>query len=135
MKPNPLKSKLKNILEKSKKQTKLDAPEPVKPRVISKPKTSVKDKIQKTPKLSALQQKMQQKLAGSKFRWINETLYTTKSDSSYKLFQEQPELFEIYHQGFHSQVQKWPVNPVDIIIKELRQSKPPLVIAGYIILI
>jgi ribosomal RNA-processing protein 8 len=46
------------------------------------------------PKLTALQQKMKDKLSGSRFRWLNEQLYTTPGDESFTLFQEKPELFE-----------------------------------------
>ena len=48
-------------------------------------------------KMSKLQAKMASKLSGSKFRWLNETLYTAKSESSFELFSREPELFSIYH--------------------------------------
>ena len=35
------------------------------------------------------------KLTGSKFRWINEKLYTTSGKESFDLFQKNPEYFEI----------------------------------------
>lgn len=54
------------------------------PKTVSKPGT----------KLTALQQKMKEKLSGARFRWLNEQLYTTKGDESFKLFQEKPELFD-----------------------------------------
>ncbi|KAI8319609.1 hypothetical protein GQ54DRAFT_265009, partial [Martensiomyces pterosporus] len=78
--------------------------------------------------LSALQKKMQQKLKGARFRWINETLYTTTGDKAFDMVQKDPAIFEEYHQGFTSQVEKWPVNPVDVFIKYL-QSKPRAVVA------
>jgi hypothetical protein len=85
--------------------------------------------IEKKPSaLSKMQQKMQKKLAGSKFRWINEQLYTTESQNSFQMFQQQPELFEIYHKGFATQVEQWPVNPVDIFIKELESMPKKTVI-------
>ncbi|KAI8902940.1 methyltransferase-domain-containing protein [Globomyces pollinis-pini] len=73
----------------------------------------------KPSQLSTLQEKMKKKLTGSKFRWLNETLYTNHSKHAIKIFQEQPELFDIYHEGFSSQVQDWPENPVDIFIDYL----------------
>ena len=36
-----------------------------------------------------------QKLAGAEFRWINERLYTIKSDAARTLFMEQPGMFEV----------------------------------------
>lgn len=51
-------------------------------------------KVAAAPKLTALQQKMKDKLSGSRFRWLNEQLYTTPGDESFTLFQEKPELFE-----------------------------------------
>lgn len=62
-------------------------------------------------------EKIQNKLESGRFRWINEKLYTSTSSSSCAMFQCEPELFTIYHQGFLSQVNKWPINPVDVIIK------------------
>ncbi|KAG7879356.1 hypothetical protein KL905_003245 [Ogataea polymorpha] len=70
--------------------------------------------------LTPLQRKMMAKLAGSRFRWINEQLYTIKSDEALKLIQEQPELFEEYHEGFRSQVQSWPENPVDVFVNQIK---------------
>ncbi len=67
--------------------------------------------------MSALQQKFLSRLAGSRFRELNEELYTTNSALAYKRFQANPELFEQYHEGFRTQVKSWPVNPIDVIHK------------------
>lgn len=77
-------------------------------------------------KLTALQQKMMAKLSGSRFRWINEQLYTSSSESALSLVKNQPELFDEYHQGFRSQVQLWPENPVDVFVEQIkgRTHKP-----------
>jgi ribosomal RNA-processing protein 8 len=72
---------------------------------------------------------MHKKLAGAKFRWINEQLYTTDSSHAVKLFKEKPEMFRIYHEGFRSQVEEWPTNPVDVFIKYLRTKGPETVVA------
>lgn len=79
-----------------------------------------------TLKLTPLQQKMMAKLSGSRFRWINEQLYTTTSQNALKLVKEQPSLFDEYHQGFRSQVQLWPENPVDVFVNQFkaRSAKP-----------
>ncbi|GEQ68724.1 hypothetical protein JCM33374_g2392 [Metschnikowia sp. JCM 33374] len=76
--------------------------------------------------LTPLQQKMMAKLSGSRFRWINEQLYTTTSDNALKLVKNQPALFDEYHQGFRSQVQSWPENPVNVLVEQFksRTSRP-----------
>jgi ribosomal RNA-processing protein 8 len=72
-------------------------------------------------KLTPLQQKMMEKLAGSRFRWINEQLYTTTSEEAVRIMKEQPEMFDEYHQGFRSQVQSWPQNPVDTFAEQIKE--------------
>ncbi|CAG8507954.1 11073_t:CDS:2 [Paraglomus brasilianum] len=62
-------------------------------------------------------------LTTSRFRWINEKLYTSTSTTAYELFASTPSLFAEYHEGFRSAVEAWPVNPVDVMIEYL-QSKP-----------
>ncbi|EAW14008.1 rRNA processing protein RRP8 [Aspergillus clavatus NRRL 1] len=64
--------------------------------------------------LTPLQQAMRQKLISSRFRHLNETLYTTPSSKALELFTSNPELFDEYHAGFSRQVKEsWPSNPVD----------------------
>ncbi|KAI5284501.1 25S rRNA (adenine645-N1)-methyltransferase [Ascosphaera atra] len=61
---------------------------------------------------------MRNKLLAARFRYLNETLYTTPSTEAYKLFSENPEFFNEYHAGFTRQVQElWPANPVDFYIR------------------
>ncbi|KAJ3284089.1 25S rRNA (adenine645-N1)-methyltransferase [Borealophlyctis nickersoniae] len=79
--------------------------------------------------LSTLQQQMQKKLAGAKFRWINEILYTKESNEAVQIFGEKPEMFDIYHTGFRSQVESWPTNPIDIFITYLRTKSSHTVVA------
>lgn len=45
------------------------------------------------------------------------------------MFQKNPELFDIYHRGFASQVEKWPENPIDGFIRMLKSAKTPLKVA------
>lgn len=76
--------------------------------------------------------KFKAKLEGAEFRWINEQLYTTSGDHSKKLFEEEPSRFWSYHTGFRRQVSKWPVNPLDVLSKEIvelskREGKPLIV--------
>lgn len=69
--------------------------------------------------LTPLQKKLFNKLKGSRFRWINEQLYTSTSSKALALIGQQPELFDEYHKGFREQVTSWPINPLDIMIKNL----------------
>ncbi|EAW18714.1 rRNA processing protein RRP8 [Aspergillus fischeri NRRL 181] len=72
--------------------------------------------------LTPLQQAMRQKLISSRFRHLNETLYTTPSTKALELFTSNPELFDEYHAGFSRQVKEsWPSNPVDGYIAAIRK--------------
>ncbi|KAJ5465403.1 hypothetical protein N7530_009190 [Penicillium desertorum] len=74
-----------------------------------------------TSNLTPLQQAMRQKLVSSRFRHLNETLYTTPSAKALEMFSTNPELFDEYHAGFARQVKEsWPSNPVDDYIKTIR---------------
>ena len=84
-----------------------------------------------TPKSSKLHSKMTSKMEGARFRWINEQLYTTTGDEAKKLFQNEPKLFSIYHQGFATQVSKWPINPLDHVIEYVKSLPHHMVIADF----
>eukprot|EP00557_Chaetoceros_sp_GSL56_P008200 CAMPEP_0176498712 /NCGR_PEP_ID=MMETSP0200_2-20121128/12485_1 /TAXON_ID=947934 /ORGANISM="Chaetoceros sp., Strain GSL56" /LENGTH=401 /DNA_ID=CAMNT_0017896973 /DNA_START=72 /DNA_END=1274 /DNA_ORIENTATION=+ len=66
---------------------------------------------------SALQQEFLSRLAGSRFRKLNEELYTTNSSEAFERFQSNPGLFNQYHEGFRTQVKSWPVNPADAVYR------------------
>ena len=70
-------------------------------------------------KLTPLQASMREKLVSARFRHLNETLYTRPSEEAYSLFQDSPEMFNEYHEGFRRQVQVWPENPVDSFLKDI----------------
>ena len=72
-------------------------------------------------KYKKFQHKLSKKLEGGQFRWINEKLYTSESEEALKMFSKEPKLFEIYHKGFESQVQHWPENPVDLMIRYIKE--------------
>ena len=94
--------------------------------------SSVSSKTQSYPKnsLSSLQSKFLKKLNGAKFRRLNEDLYTKPSDASFLKFQENPQLFFDYHEGFREQVKSWPKNPLDVIINEIRKMQSTKLIIG-----
>lgn len=79
-------------------------------------------------KLTPLQAAMREKLVSARFRHLNETLYTKPSTEAFELFQDSPEMFQEYHEGFRRQVEVWPENPVDGYIKDIKlrgRQKPP----------
>ncbi|KAK0629791.1 methyltransferase-domain-containing protein [Bombardia bombarda] len=71
-------------------------------------------------KLTPLQASMREKLISARFRHLNETLYTRPSAEAFNLFQDSPEMFSEYHEGFRRQVDVWPENPVDTYIREIK---------------
>ncbi|KAI9597833.1 methyltransferase-domain-containing protein [Syncephalis fuscata] len=92
---------------------------------INKDKRDDGDDAQLTP----LQQKMKKKLQGARFRWLNEQLYTSPGDTAFKLFSDQPELFDQYHEGFRLQVTEWPENPLERYIADLQSRTEKLTVA------
>ncbi|XP_059061207.1 ribosomal RNA-processing protein 8 [Achroia grisella] len=77
--------------------------------------------IDVTKKGNNLRQRMLEKLKAAQFRYLNEKLYTSSGTEAKQLFQSDPEAFQTYHQGYQLQVKKWPVNPLDIIVKRISQ--------------
>ena len=79
----------------------------------------MKISLPKPSMMSTLQKSFLERLTSSRFRELNEELYTQSSQDSFKLFTDHPELFDQYHVGFRKQVKEWPVNPVDVIYKKI----------------
>ncbi|GFR47186.1 hypothetical protein Agub_g8778, partial [Astrephomene gubernaculifera] len=67
--------------------------------------------------------RMRARLAGGRFRYLNEELYTRSGGDAYSMMQSQPELFSQYHEGFQKQTRGWPKQPVDVAIAWLRAKK------------
>ncbi|NWZ58364.1 RRP8 protein, partial [Haliaeetus albicilla] len=80
---------------------------------------------------AALRARMEERLLSARFRYINQQLYTSTSQEAARLFQSDPEAFEIYHRGFAQQVRRWPENPVNRIIRYLRRRPASLVVADF----
>ncbi|KAF9945213.1 25S rRNA (adenine645-N1)-methyltransferase [Mortierella alpina] len=118
------KADVKSAVESKKKANKKANPAPA-PASVPAPVATQ----QKQPKLTKLQEQMKKTLAGGKFRFLNEQLYTTTGEEAFELFQSKPELFDEYHEGFRSQVELWPQNPVDIFIAQLKQMPKDTVVA------
>ena len=83
----------------------------------SKPITHPEPKIDS---LTPLQKIMRDKLTSARFRHLNQTLYTSPSNSTLTLFSETPTLFDDYHAGFREQVATWPENPVDKFAADIK---------------
>jgi hypothetical protein len=67
-----------------------------------------------------LQEASWQKLKTTKFRQVNEALYTMTGTAARKMLQMNPDAFDHYHEGYRQQVEAWPVNPLDVIIESIR---------------
>lgn len=66
--------------------------------------------------------KNKEKLAGARFRHLNQRLYEISSEEAVDYFQKDPKEFVHYHVGFRSQTKQWPVNPVDLFCDRLTQK-------------
>jgi len=80
---------------------------------------------------SKLLSKMQQKLQGAQFRWLNEKLYTCSGNQAFQLMQNTPENFGEYHAGFRSQTQHWPVQPIEKAIQWVRRLPGDAIVADF----
>ncbi|NWV00828.1 RRP8 protein, partial [Upupa epops] len=80
---------------------------------------------------AALRARMEQRLLGARFRYLNEQLYSRSSRDAAQLLRSDPEAFAVYHRGFARQVQRWPQHPADSIISYLRHRPASLVVADF----
>ncbi|RVW78598.1 Ribosomal RNA-processing protein 8 [Vitis vinifera] len=74
---------------------------------------------------------MRARLSGGHFRMINEKLYTCTGSEALSYFEEDPALFNVYHAGYQEQMSHWPQQPVNIIIKWLKDHSPSLIVADF----
>ncbi|KAK9471242.1 methyltransferase-domain-containing protein [Dipodascopsis tothii] len=118
--PKPKKQK-KNKTEKGDKAGKPTESPKAAPAAATEPAPALP--VTQLKKLTPLQEKMQAKLSGSRFRWINEKLYTISSADAVDLIKQHPEMYAEYHSGFRSQVQSWPENPVNLYIARVQEMK------------
>ena len=71
------------------------------------------------------------KLKASRFRFLNELLYTQTGRKSLEMFTQDPDAFQTYHQGYSDQVKKWPLNPLDLIVKAIMKRSDSPVVADF----
>ena len=74
---------------------------------------------------------MSSKIDGARFRWINEQLYTVKGNKAKEMFDQDPNLFTVYHKGFLTQTSKWPINPLDQVIQYVLKLPDSHVVADF----
>lgn len=84
--------------------------------------------IEPSPTSKSFGDKLRESLKGSRFRYINELLYTQSSDEAMKIFEEDQTAFSAYHEGFRHQISQWPMNPLDRIIKQIKKMPKDYVI-------
>lgn len=61
------------------------------------------------------------RLKASRFRFINEQLYTQTGSEAAEVFNQDDSAFKTYHEGYRMQVEHWPINPLDRIIKSIKK--------------
>ncbi|XP_062577493.1 ribosomal RNA-processing protein 8-like [Saccostrea cucullata] len=83
------------------------------------------------PRPQSLKERLMEQLNSARFRYINEQLYTHSGHEAQEMFEEDEEAFQVYHQGFQTQVNKWPVNPVDMIIQDIKKLPQNKVVADF----
>uniref|UniRef100_A0A8W7PWK8 Ribosomal RNA-processing protein 8 n=1 Tax=Anopheles coluzzii TaxID=1518534 RepID=A0A8W7PWK8_ANOCL len=100
-----------------------------------RPNSNGTEKKDKTPnaktKPASLREKLVESLKGSRFRFINEQLYKIPGQEAKKMFQEDPASFEAYHDGYRQQVEQWPMNPLDRMIKSILKMPKDTIIADF----
>ncbi|XP_052276965.1 ribosomal RNA-processing protein 8-like [Dreissena polymorpha] len=79
----------------------------------------------------SLLEKSRDRLNAARFRYLNEQLYSSTGHDAYNLFKQDKDAFHVYHAGFQNQVEKWPTNPVDIIIGIIKAKPKHLVVADF----
>lgn len=68
-----------------------------------------------------LRERMLERLKAAQFRYLNEKLYTSSGTEAHQLFQSDPAAFKTYHEGYQQQLKKWPINPLDLIVKRIQK--------------
>ncbi|XP_076822498.1 uncharacterized protein LOC143468904 [Clavelina lepadiformis] len=80
---------------------------------------------------NVLRNKLTAKLNSSRFRFINEQMYTRTSQDTIQLFKGDAGAFQVYHKGFLAQVEKWPVKPLDLIINWVKARPSNLIVSDF----
>ncbi|XP_077300605.1 uncharacterized protein LOC143921267 [Arctopsyche grandis] len=91
----------------------------------------IDSEVEKQPvsRSKSLRERMIEKLKGARFRYLNEQMYLKQSNEAIQLFKEDPGAFQAYHDGYKQQINKWPLNPLDIIISDISKLPKSHIIA------
>lgn len=84
-------------------------------------KSQPKQKQKKEVTQLTLRDRMITQLRASRFRFINEILYSNNSSQSRHYFKEDPDSFLAYHAGYKQQLEQWTVNPLDVIVSSIKK--------------
>jgi len=87
------------------------------------------EKKKKTKTIASMADEARAKLAASRFRYLNEQLYSQPSNAAVKLFNSDSTLFTAYHQGYQHQAQRWPLDPLNVMITDLLRQDSTSVVA------
>ncbi|XP_063227554.1 uncharacterized protein LOC134533808 isoform X2 [Bacillus rossius redtenbacheri] len=111
-------------IEKSKGKTNEEFREHQLSQEESKPVNCIVDnpKSKKRLRVASLRERMMAKLKASRFRYLNEQIYTSESTEIHKYFANDKNAFKAYHEAFQNQVTQWPLNPLDRIINALKKN-------------
>ncbi len=86
---------------------------------------------QTSSKSGTLHDVFEAKLKESKFRLLNEKLYSITGDEAKKMFAKDKSLFGIYHEGYRSAIKKWTIDPIEQIVKRLKEFAKNKVVADF----
>lgn len=116
-------SKSKKRRERRRKREALEAEKEVVPEKKKKKQQVVKTDTneQQNSKPLSYEEQLRESLKGSRFRFINEQLYSNPSAEAMKIFGEDESAFSAYHEGYRHQVSQWPMNPLDRLIKQINK--------------
>ncbi|SOV14392.1 rRNA processing and telomere maintaining methyltransferase, putative [Plasmodium sp. gorilla clade G2] len=84
--------------------------------------TDLQNNKQKYKKKKKIEKNPEDIVNSSLFRYINEYMYTNNSSVVENKLNQTKNIFNIYHQGYKNQKNKWPHNPVSVIIKHLKKN-------------
>lgn len=89
--------------------------------MLSSKKAEVKKSNPLKDQSLSLRERMMAQLKTSRFRYLNEQMYNSTGLETKKYFEEDPDSFHAYHEGYKNQVKQWPINPLDIIIESIKK--------------
>ncbi len=80
-----------------------------------------------TKRKKSVKEVAKERMDQARFRMLNEMFYTTESGEMADAVQKDNELLHSYHRGFRTQVDKWPVKPLELITADVARQKGAVV--------